>query len=573
MPTAAWDDGPLSLAAGPQQRAAGRPSRPDPTLRQYVALLRRYWPLALGVFLVVVLASVLSSVLAGRTYRAEAEVLLRTEASQQLFPRTVASTSAALNRSPVAEIQYVTGDAFETQAREAAGSDVPVEVRFEPDEDSSTLVFVAEGDDAEAAAAAANSWAETYVSVRQQIDVDETTRLRDLLVADRDTVEQQRQELLEPVDALDEVIAAQSDPVELTRLLNQQLAVQRSLAGELNPVEDEARRLSQQISTLEVDLRVLEDPDALAFVSTAAAPPDSPVTGSLLRGLLVGLVAGLVLAAVAVSAARHFFHRVTTPEDVRAATNLPVLGSIPTDGADSAEGVEVMLRPDSAASEAYRRVLTALDYQSPRAPVRRLLVTSVGDDEAATAVAVNLAALAGQNGTQVLIVGVDLRHSRVHVPFGLGKDVGVTDVLGGRARMVDAVTMVELPTSTVSVLPSGAPSGDPAQMLRSPAAAALFDEGVRGYDLVVYVGAPVLQYVDSLIVARSVDAALLVVTGGSHSSEDVASAAEQLVATGTRTPGVVVTAPSHPAGRRPRQHPAEQPQTPVSSDPVTTRTR
>jgi uncharacterized protein involved in exopolysaccharide biosynthesis len=282
-----------------------------PGLRQYLAALRRFWWLALLTFLVVLAASIASLYVIDPVYRAEAEVLIRTEDSQQLFPRTSGSSGAALIRSTGAELIYVQSDAFQSRAVDAAGDGAEVEVRapvgssaLDATRGGSALAFVAEAGDPEAAVAGAQTWAETYVQARHESDVAEATKLRDLLTGDREALQARQQEVLEPVAALDEAVAVESDPVELSRLLNQRLAIQRTLAAELDPVTAELRRVDAQISSLDIDLRVMEDPRALAYVSSEADLPEERVNGSMTRSVLVGIVAGLVLAGGAVAAAR-----------------------------------------------------------------------------------------------------------------------------------------------------------------------------------------------------------------------------------------------------------------------------
>jgi len=280
----------------------------EPGLRDNVAALRRYWWLALLTFLVVLAASVASLYVIDPVYRAEAEVLVRTEESRQLFPRTGGTSAGALIRSPSAEIIYIEGDEFQERVDEAAGDGAEVDVRStsgaSPLSESSALVFVAEAGDAEAARDAAQTWAETYVEARHDSDVEETTELRDLLTGDRDALRAQQQEILQPVAALDDAVAAETDPVELSRLLNQRLAIQRTLASELDPVQADLRRVEAQISSLDVDLRVMENPEALAYVSNAAELPEQRANGSMTQSVAVGVVAGLVLAVAAVSVAR-----------------------------------------------------------------------------------------------------------------------------------------------------------------------------------------------------------------------------------------------------------------------------
>ena len=278
-----------------------------PGLVEYLAALRRYWWLALLTFLVVLAAAIASLYVIDPVYRSDAEVLVRTEDSRQLFPRTGGTSAGALIRSPGAELIYVQSDAFQDRAVDAAGTDAEVEARSALD--SSALVFTAEAGNPGEAQDAAQIWAETYVAARHESDVAETTALRDLLIGDRDNLTKRQQEILAPVAALDQAVAVETDPIELSRLLNQRLAIQRTLASELDPVETELRRVNTQISSLDVDLRVMEDPQALAYVSSAAEQPEGRANGSMTQSVLVGVVAGLVLAAGAVAAAQALRRR------------------------------------------------------------------------------------------------------------------------------------------------------------------------------------------------------------------------------------------------------------------------
>ncbi|WP_448621620.1 hypothetical protein [Geodermatophilus sp. URMC 65] len=299
--TGSTDTQSAAPTAAPEPRRRRRSPDTGPGLVDYWSALRRHWKPALVVFVVVLALSIGSLFVFTPVYRAEAEVLLRTEDSRQLFPRTGGATPGALVRSLQAEVAYVDGDAFRDRAAQAAGDAGEVEVRYEPG--SSALVFVAEADDAEAARAAAQTWAETYVTDRHELDVAETTALRDLLVAERDGLAAQRQEILGPVTALDDAIAAETDVTQSLELLDRQLALQRSLAAQLEPVEAELRRLETQISGLDVDLAVLRDRAAIAYVSSAAELPEGRANGSVRQSLAVGVLAGLVLAAGAVAAA------------------------------------------------------------------------------------------------------------------------------------------------------------------------------------------------------------------------------------------------------------------------------
>jgi hypothetical protein len=290
-----------SAETGDGVRRGHRSAEDGPGLLEYLALLRRHRWVALVTFAVVLGASLASLVLTEPVYRAEAQVLLRTADSRQLFPRVGDTSSQALVRSPEAEVLYVRSDEFQDSLSAVTGADAEVQVSNEMG--SSALVFEAEANDADAARVAAQAWAETYVAARREQDLGKAADLQALLAEERDRLRAELDAVLQPVTELDEAIAATSDPAEVSLLLNQRLALQRSLAGEVTPAEAELRRLDAEIGALQLERRVLEDPQALARVSTAAALPEERANGSLSQSLLVGVLGGLILGAAAVAAA------------------------------------------------------------------------------------------------------------------------------------------------------------------------------------------------------------------------------------------------------------------------------
>jgi hypothetical protein len=278
-----------------------------PGLHEYLVILRRHWRLALVTFVVVLGVSVGSLLVIDPVYRAEAEVLVRTEASRQLFPRISGTTPGTFLRSPEAEALYVRSDEFQSPLRAEIGNDAAVQVRNELG--SSALVFEAEAGDAALAQRAAQTAAAAYVSARHELDLRETAGLLDLLTSGRDGLQGELQALLQPVVELDEAIAETENPADLSRLLNQRLALQRDLAEEVDPVESELRRLDTQIAALELEQRVLEDQESLARVISPAERPDGRVNGSISQSLAVGVLGGLVLAAAAVAVAQMLRRR------------------------------------------------------------------------------------------------------------------------------------------------------------------------------------------------------------------------------------------------------------------------
>jgi hypothetical protein len=128
------------------------------------------------------------------------------------------------------------------------------------------------------------------------------------------------------------------------------------------------------------------------FLTTAIAPIGR--VASLLLGLLLGLLVGIAVALMVESATP----KIVSPEDVEAATELPVLATVARAGIRKGR-VPVVNAPFSLAAEGYRRVAAALLRHGLCDDIRVLAITSADPGEGKSTLAVNLGhALAARDG-------------------------------------------------------------------------------------------------------------------------------------------------------------------------------
>ena len=167
----------------------------------------------------------------------------------------------------------------------------------------------------------------------------------------------------------------------------------------------------------------------------------------------------------------------------------------------------------AAAMERFRVLDHRLHQLRKAQALKRILVTSAGPGEGKTVVSTNLAIVLARTSSRVLLVDGDLRRPSTNRALGLTDHRGVTDVLAGRVSLESAIRFLE-PPANIYHLGAGEDRSNSAEMLKSDAAHALFDQLAECFEWVIVDSCPVLPFSDSLRLATMTDGALLVVRSG-----------------------------------------------------------
>jgi non-specific protein-tyrosine kinase len=190
----------------------------------------------------------------------------------------------------------------------------------------------------------------------------------------------------------------------------------------------------------------------------------------------------------------------------------------------------VILRdPRSAAAEAYRTLRTNLIFAGLAAegrPLQTLLVTTPAADEGKGLTLANLAVVMAQGGRQTILVDCDLRRPHQHEIFGLPSAPGFSDWMQGaeEAPAPLAATGVD----GLRLLPAGAPTAAPADLLSSRRLQALVAGLKAQADIILFDAPPLLAVSDAVLLAANLDGVLLAVNAG-HTRRDHAQRAKELL--------------------------------------------
>lgn len=274
-----------------------------------------------------------------------------------------------------------------------------------------------------------------------------------------------------------------------------------------------------------------------ASLPTTPSFPDTKT--ALLVGGVLGLGAGIAFAMLRALSDR----RVRPGDDVEQRIGTAVLGTLPA--VNAMDGGRRLVDPAAttskgafAVSESLRTLRTNLQFMDVDNPPRRIVVTSALPGEGKSTVAANLAATLAANGEHVALVDGDLRRPTVTDTMGLMPGAGLTDVLAGRADLIDVLQRVH-GTPGLIVLGAGTVPPNPSELLGSARMRRVLDELAK-HAIVIIDAPPLLPVTDGAILTHQADGAILVVTVGRTTYDLVDKAFDALEKVRGRVLGVVL---------------------------------
>ena len=201
----------------------------------------------------------------------------------------------------------------------------------------------------------------------------------------------------------------------------------------------------------------------------------------------------------------------------------------------------VALEKESPGSEQYKILREQVKRLRVESGVRNFSVTSPVKRDGKTTVAVNLAAaLSLDYEEQVLLIDGDLRAPAIHRYFSAVQSPGLTDYLGSDSKMNLKSLVQETFLPGLRILPAGKPSHLASELLAKERMSEITEKArveFPGHHIIID-SPPVLSTPDPLIIARYVDAVLVVVRAGKTPRDYLTKALQSL--NSTKVMGVVL---------------------------------
>lgn len=501
----------------------------EPDLRSYLAVIaRRRW-LVISTTLLFVGVAIAASVVPEPEYRVRAQVLT-TGVNDPVAMIFGVNSDGNLNRQATSQAAFLESSRMRLQVSDAYSGSLPksdiFRVKVQPlsskDNNTSSVVELSlVSTDPRGAATLVNTYAQTYVELRQALDIERLAETKGTLQALLHETEAEIDEIRRPVTDLEAQMAEPGgDDAALAAERDARL---EELQDQLDPLEIEASRIRSTLG--DINLGVELSAGGGAQVLSTAWVPDTPVSPNLPLNLAIGLVFGVFLGAALAFVRDYFDDSVKTKDVVDRVTGVSTLGLIPK--LPSGSDLVTVNHPTAPAAEAFRLLRTSVKFLGVERQVRVVQVTSPSPGEGKTMVAVNLAVAFAQAGDRVVLVGADLRRPRMEEVLDVPLTPGLTAVLIGDVTLPQAIqTAAGVPN--LSVLPAGYPPPNPSELLSGERARRLVDVLGQTYDVVVIDCPPVLPVTDSLVVSRMADTTLLVASANKTSKRSLTRAVELL---------------------------------------------
>ena len=442
-------------------------SRESDGIAGALVVLRRRWPLVLGLVLACLLISVIRHERAAKSYSATASVAFQSGTLQDSALQIVPSNSSEPQREANTEVLIAHSPEVAQAVRQqlhttASAEELLDEAKVEVAPNADIIDIVVASGDPRYSAALANAFAEQYIAFKARS--------------------------------------------ELTGIGNAQKSLQAQIAA--LPADSAERATLQQSLQRLGELRAVAGGGA--NIIGRATPPTSPSGSSLFSAAVIGLLIGLALALSLVFLLESLDRRVKSIEEAEREYRLPALAGIPQSAfrrQRAAERGELL--------EPYRILRSALDFAAVARSLDTLLVTSATSSEGKTTVAVDLAHAVALAERRVVLVELDLRRPTFATHFDLDpadRDRGLTAALTGAHELAELLQqpLPELPQ--LSVLPAGRIPHNPAELLGSPRIAEIVAALAGEHDIVIIDAPPLNPVADAHVLLNNpaIHAALIV---------------------------------------------------------------
>ena len=302
-----------------------------------------------------------------------------------------------------------------------------------------------------------------------------------------------------------------------------------------------ATAIAKEFPSAIEELETPSGKDASPVKVTVVRPPTtptSPVSPKPLRNIALGAVLGLLLGLGAALVRETLDKTVKDQDDVKAVTDVPILGAIMRDPDAVKRPLIVEVDPRAPRAEAFRSLRTNLQFIDAANHPRTLVITSSLAGEGKSTMSANLALTMAQGGSRVCLVEADLRRPKVLDYLGLEGAVGLTDALIGRSDVFDLVQPYG--GTNLWVLGAGPIPPNPSELLGSTAMRSTLNHLASRFDYVVIDSPPVLPVTDAVVLSSLVDGAILVVGSGTVQRDQLAHSLESLESVAGRVLGLVL---------------------------------
>jgi tyrosine-protein kinase Etk/Wzc len=166
------------------------------------------------------------------------------------------------------------------------------------------------------------------------------------------------------------------------------------------------------------------------------------------------------------------------------------------------------------------------------------MVSSPAPSMGKSFVSTNLAALLASIKKRVVIIDADMRNGRLHETFSVSKQLGLSDLLAGKATLGEVI--ISLPDVGVDFIPRGSMVLNPAELLVIGNLAETLEQLKSFYNHIVIDSPPILGATDAAIMGKQADATFLVVKEGRYTAQELEVSFRRFQQVGIKPNGFII---------------------------------
>ncbi|HMG09234.1 MAG TPA: polysaccharide biosynthesis tyrosine autokinase, partial [Mucilaginibacter sp.] len=227
--------------------------------------------------------------------------------------------------------------------------------------------------------------------------------------------------------------------------------------------------------------------------------------------IILGLAIGLGLIIVVRVLNPYIYDK----ETIESLTSIPILGVIrkfPEPIDENNRQILALIKPKSIFAESVRSVRTNLSFLSSEKQSKVICITSEVAGEGKSFVAVNLSSTLSLIDKKVILIGADLRRSRLHKTFHVPNDVGLSNYLAHQNEMDEIILHAEY--ENLDFIISGPVPPNPSELLHSERMNTLIANLKLRYDIVMIDTAPIGLVSDAIPLIRMSNINVFVIRSG-----------------------------------------------------------
>ncbi|SNS65951.1 tyrosine-protein kinase Etk/Wzc [Noviherbaspirillum humi] len=363
-----------------------------------------------------------------------------------------------------------------------------------------------------------------------------------------------------------ELLSRFADEHPAVKTINQQI---RDISVELNLINGKIKRMpaiEQEVLRVSRDVKVntelytnlLSTAQQLRQVSASrlggarlldmAAVPTKPVKPNKPTVLSVSALLGIALGVAAAFIRKRMSGEMPDPYTVENRLGLAVSATIPHSQDQERMYAQIHKKakkvsllpydaPSDSAVESLRSFRTLLQSAISDSQNNIILITGPTPEVGKSFVSANFAAVLASIDKRVLLIDGDMRTGYLHRYFGLERENGLSEILGGTIKVEQAIHQQVV--ENVDFISTGELSTRPAELLAHKNFEALLENLSPRYDFILIDTAPALAFADAMIVATHASTIYNVVRDGISTVDEIEETVRRLTKAGGTVTGTV----------------------------------